>query len=778
MKLNRALGFFSHALRVYESPETLGQLKAVLRIGTPGDSQIPADLFHLGLKMHLRGILNTLAIQAKRDWVWPYWVERQFDPQDPGFVPRSHALAHMNLTRRNWTIVGIPGDQFRGIVDPCGLVTSHPDGWSLDCWIWTGSKLLAPSRVKKIRQRLHQNLPMVKTQFAAGSLEMKSRVWTTRHDGANHLVVRVLLKNHSKAPWSGCFYFSLRPYNPEGISLIHDLQFTKPHLWRVNGQPALILPTPPGRVCCSDAKKGDVVSFLHQPGQQLKSHCEVGLATGFAEYPLEIPGKSEQELIALLPMEEEKKTGTFAFSPLDYNPSQKAFIEAGMKTLHSNAVFTFPSKTLTDSFLANKSHLQIFDRGSQMTPGALTYSACWVRDSAFMLHALDKLGFHTQAEQKIWHFLKTQDRDGSFAKQEGEWDATGQMAWVILQHFKLTGNRPFLENAYPALLRGARWINRKRMESAGNGTAHAGLLPAGLSAEHLGPCDYYYWDNFWGMSALRNAAEAARLLGHESDYLKWTCHARDYWRDIERSLQQAGKHGELDFLPASPYRRLDSGAIGSLAAIYPLHLLPEKHPRAIHTLQLLEENYLQGEGFFQEHFHSGINCYLTAHLAQCLLLQGNPRIWRMVRYLLKHASSTFTWPEAFHPITLGGCMGEGHHGWAAAEWILLLRNLLFYEKGKNLLVTPLLRESDLKPGNVFTITNAPSSFGRITTTVFAGKKEVVLELANDYELAEPKAIHWKLPFEPVSVSVDDEPYPTSGNCLVLNPKSGRVVARR
>ena len=151
-------------------------------------------------------------------------------------------------------------------------------------------------------------------------------------------------------------------------------------------------------------------------------------------------------------------------------------------------------------------------------------------------------------------------------------------------------------------------------------------------------------------------------------------------------------------LPASPDRRMDSGAIGSLCAVYPLGLLKASHPRVANTIKLLEDRFLVGEGFFQEHFHSGVNCYLSAHLAQCYLAMGNPRAWRMVRYLLKNASSTYTWPEAFHPITKGGCMGEGHHGWATAEWILLLRNLLFFEEAENLCLTRLLVVDDLEVG--------------------------------------------------------------------------------
>src|SRR5262249_327138 len=162
------------------------------------------------------------------------------------------------------------------------------------------------------------------------------------------------------------------------------------------------------------------------------------------------------------------------------------------------------------------------------------------------------------------------------------------------------------------------------------------------------------------------------VLDKEADANRFSNFAKSYGQVIEKSLQATERHSGLAYLPASPYRRMDSGAIGSLCAVYPLAILKACDTRVFNTIKLLQDQFLVGGGFFQEHFHSGVNCYLSAHLAQCHLSTGNPKVWRMVRYLLKHASSTYTWPEAFHPITKGGCMGEGHHGWATAEWLLLL----------------------------------------------------------------------------------------------------------
>ena len=100
--------------------------------------------------------------------------------------------------------------------------------------------------------------------------------------------------------------------------------------------------------------------------------------------------------------------------------------------------------------MVSMAHLQSFDRGSMMTPGALTYSLCWIRDSAFMIHALDKLGFHDQAREKLLDLRGRQNKEGCFISQEGEWDSNGLAIWAMLEHFKLTRDKQFLLDVYPA----------------------------------------------------------------------------------------------------------------------------------------------------------------------------------------------------------------------------------------------------------------------------------------------------------------------------------------
>lgn len=47
---------------------------------------------------------------------------------------------------------------------------------------------------------------------------------------------------------------------------------------------------------------------------------------------------------------------------------------------------------------------------------------------------------------------------------------------------------------------------------------------------------------------------------------------------------------------------------------------------------------------------------------------------RSPHHLQTLASPTGQWPEAFHPLTGGDCMGDGHHVSASAKWAPMVRN--------------------------------------------------------------------------------------------------------
>ena len=74
----------------------------------PSEVAAPMELLRSGVVLHARGLINSLAIQHNLDWIWPYWVECQYNPGNEAFIPRSFSLTQINLTHRNWTALGVP----------------------------------------------------------------------------------------------------------------------------------------------------------------------------------------------------------------------------------------------------------------------------------------------------------------------------------------------------------------------------------------------------------------------------------------------------------------------------------------------------------------------------------------------------------------------------------------------------------------------------------------------------------------------------------------------
>lgn len=152
------------------------------RFAQPSEVAEPIELLRAGVIFHARGLINSRVIQHNRDWVWPFWAERQFDPRDPAFIPRAFSITHVNLSHRNWTAVGLPGVDSLPIVDPRGLLTPAWDGWSLDAWVITDDgRHLLPSRADHVEQILELNDLHVVTKVQAPDLALTTLVDARRH---------------------------------------------------------------------------------------------------------------------------------------------------------------------------------------------------------------------------------------------------------------------------------------------------------------------------------------------------------------------------------------------------------------------------------------------------------------------------------------------------------------------------------------------------------------------------------------------------------------------
>jgi len=711
------------AARAFGFIDPVMVLARLRQFSQPSEIQEPIELVRAGVVFQARGLINTRVIQFNLDWVWPFWVEKQFNPRDASFIPRAFSFSHINLTHRNWTAVGHPDVPIYPLVDPRGLITPLFDGWSLDFWILSpeGDHLLPSKLAHVFQEEVFDERQSVRTVCRTERHKLVTEAFVESGEGGTCLEIRV--RGSSTA--GGWIAASVRPYNPEGISFVEDIEFHEQNAALVVDHEAVIeFGERPEKVLFSSYRKGDVFHRMEAPEERLDITCGTGMATAAAFFPVEAGTGKDLEL--RIPLDDELKRAC-----PDHNRSVANGWRPAMKGTARLSVPDEKFRRLYESALRTLVLLS----AREIYPGPYNYRRFWFRDACLMMNALLAAGFTDRVRGLLEGFPGKQKRNGYFLSQEGEWDSNGQVLWIMDRFHRLTGE-VLKSTLLEAALKGARWIAKKRTWK-GEGGRHDGLLPPGFSAEHFGTNDYYYWDDFWSIAGLRGAARLFDQSKH-ADPEPFIREADSLERAVMESIHKIPTHTSHGGIPASPYRRMDAGAVGCLVADYPLQLMPAGHGLMRATLEYLLENCMFRGGFFQDMVHSGINVYLTLSVAQSLLRLEDSRFRRLVDASLDLASPTGQWPEAVHPLTGGGCMGDGQHGWAAAEWVMFVRNMFVREEGDKLILGSGLDPEWLRGGSPIHFGPTPTPFGSVDLRITQSKGSWSLEVRGEWRSSEPE----------------------------------------
>lgn len=711
-----------------------------------------------------QGYLNRFSMPLLREWLLPPWMRRQSDPASPLFTPRSVVNLMVNQTARNWTALGIPGRDHpvESLVDGWGLLTPVPGGPSFDWWVDVEGGVggtMSPATQREVVQRLQGDLPVVLTAYEANGLRASSEVWLLPLPEGDWAAMQVVLFNIADVRLRGTFSLALRPYNPEGISPIYRVSYDGATLV-ADGHPGPVTWPAPDGWALSDIS-GDLFHRGAGAGGDRRSlHDARGFAHGVLRYEFDIEPWEEAEFLAFFPVHrghapdaQRPAPKLFDVPQMEMRQPDSAYYSrakasttlAWREALDGGMRVSLPHRELQASWEANRAHVLALHDGKTITPGPDLYHSFWLRDAAYMIYALSVCGYEEAAAQLVRGLAAWQRRNGAFVSHNGEWDGSGQAMWAMERHLALHPDAGLRQELVPAVRRARRWIVRMLKVS------EDGLMPPGISSEHLGPPDRYYWDSLWSLAGLR---AADRLLGRR--YVRGRGAATTLQANIMKALRKDAQALGDYIVPAAPGRKIDLGMVGSLVGWFPLDCLPNsrEEPFARATLDALEAAHFHEGALFVNTGHSGWGTYLNMRVAGCRIRLGMDGGWQMMRWLLDHASPTYNWPEAIHPHSKGGSAGDGHHGWASAEWLLLVRAMLFDDSREGLLeITPCLPLEWVEAPGRLAVERAPTAFGTLSYAVEwdAGGRNIRLEISPDWHTP-PRFMHWYMPGRPGDVA--------------------------
>ncbi len=458
-----------------------------------------------------------------------------------------------------------------------------------------------------------------------------------------------------------------------------------------------------------------------------------GFVTGVCGWDNEMEIGSEIERVIYIPADDFRGDDILAFHNCDADVlSQSTEIfwtqkltQSGLIVSNSNA--TKQMQEYNDLFKVCRSNLlMLADRG-KVHPGPTIYDDFWIRDSAVEGVALTMVGDDELARTQFSsHYTEKFNKNrkegfivGSSCKYYGffggeheiidrEWDANGQALWAFGRYDKLVGYKTQfgLSMFSPYIIEGARWLRDNR--------SAYGLLHSGWSAEHLGDKEKpHFWDDLWAIAGLYEVGMLSRKYQLREEQEIWNIfddfkHATA--NSIRYVLREQRNLGQWQtFIPTGPadVNHQSSDMIGNISYFHPLKLYQgEKLGADIdyafrQTLETIWNHFMHNGGFFHSSAWNAYGPYLTIQLAHCFLYLGDvQRMNQCLNWAMQAGSPAISlnnesialaigaWNEQ-HPkmvqenfaeiIDSRWYMGDIPHGWAAADFLLLIRDMILFE---------------------------------------------------------------------------------------------------
>ncbi len=652
-----------------------------------------------GAKLRVQPFEFSRSIQA-------FWYAIA-DGEPRGWHPR-----WLHREQSEWTPVGRSNGTQCALMNGDGMVEAAEGSFSLEPMLRVGQSLITWADVVSRPALEDRWVPVPSVVWETGQWRLTVTAQSTA-DG--ELRVGYRLENRTDAPLQASLFVVVRPFqvtppwqsfrNVGGVSRIHDLVWREGTL-RVNAN-LEVKPDAGAGFGASTFDDGFLVPRLGAGALPAAAevHDEFGFATGAFEFDLALaPGASIQRNLTAGPAAE-------ARAGPQTDPAARAEARA---TGGSAAPFDWKAQLRSDQWSGNgwateaieaaltaTAHILITRSGPALQPGPRRYTRSWIRDGAMMSAALLRMGHRREVLEFIRWYAPHQRDDGFVpccVDREGidwlvEHDSHGQLLALIGDYFRFSGDRQFLREAWLWIERAARCI-----EGLLEGD---GLLPISVSHEgYLAQPVHSYWDDFWALRGVGDAAYLARILAGgdgcgesgnagrqtpdrplEDLARRWQALAARIAAGLIASIDATRAARKLDFIPGSA-EWADFDPTATANALYLLDVpvgLDRAAVERTFDLYLVDWRSKRAPDSTSQSYTP----YEIRIIGALVRLGRREAALELLRFFLsdRRPQAWNQWPEiAWRDRRAPAHVGDLPHTWISAEYVLAVRSLFAYER--------------------------------------------------------------------------------------------------
>ncbi len=617
-------------------------------------------------------------------------------------------LGHLHIP------IGIPNslDTLKTFVEAEGNFSPGFATCGISFWVYDGAseKLVAPTMpgVACAHGLAPGGLLIPWSEWRAGDVAVRSEVCEVQREATFIVGARAKLTNTAKAPRTVSLYAAVQPVGAAGAPIQKlvfkdEAVFANEHLVLVANQ------TPTGAEAplpTAEAKQVPAAQLLRNPGMGAKG----GDASGALRFDVTLSPGESRTFGFVCPVLHGRRAvghdwdGTSKWAQLDRaNPilgsggtdqpsppvafyraieADDLFVEAerDARKLTGKVGIELPDPRWGEAFNAITSHVAIAMNEGAPDVSVINYNV-FSRDGVYVANILQKSGNTALAAEAIDYFLAHPFN----GRIEPEADNPGQILWILGEHWLFTKDRVWLARIYPAAQKLAAMIAYYRTTPEPHWVSATSLdfgeaLPE-AQRERLRPgaCDGTQprYTEAFDLAGMRAASMLAGEMENDAD--------RERWSDLAaRFFGEYGKEYAADL--GKDY--------GKYCVLWPCRLFPLASGPAFEQFKAIGAQEPAGWRYFPlARAHQGLLAGNRAAAAETLAVHleheqmrgwyafdeggpSGPGNWTKVR-------SNWTVTRDNHDVDRARAMP---HGWAIAEFQLLLRDGLAYEEGDRLVL--------------------------------------------------------------------------------------------
>jgi len=426
------------------------------------------------------------------------------------------------------------------------------------------------------------------------------------------------------------------------------------------------------------------------------------------------------------------------------------------KTKVGHIKFRLPESAnrIVNTYKSNLAYILINRDKSGIQPGSRSYERSWIRDGALTSSALLKSGIIAEVKDFIDWYTDRQYENGKVPcvvdfrgpDPVPENDSHGEMIYMIREYFNFTKDTAFIRSKNKHVLKAVEYIESLIAERStdlykyGNDSVRAyyGLVTESISHEGYSAKPMHsYWDNFFTMKGLKDAAEIQNILGEKESYerIKKVCDT--FKENLYNSLQLAMKTRKIDYIPGC-VELGDFDATSTTIALTPCNELKNlPKPQVYNTFDKYYE-------FFKNRRDGKIDWinytpYENRLIGSFILLDQPERAHELIAFFLndQRPQGWNHWAEVvWKDYRIPRYIGDMPHTWVGSDFINAIRAMFVYENeyDQSLVLASALYQDWIDSPEGISVENLPTYYGEISYSIKKIHDKYIFSISGNVKL--------------------------------------------